>query len=296
MKAEKINILIIDENIVDVELIKSMLAFKQNLNFDLMHAVSPDKSFAVLARENIDVVILDLSSSAENGLENLTKFRDKVPDIPVIVLTSNTSDDLALEALKLGAQDYLVKGMFNFDLLVRSLRYSIERNKLRLTLISLAIVDELTSLYNRRGFLTLADNHKKLAKRNKKEFLLCFIDINKLKTINDTFGHKMGDNALKDFSHILRKTFREADIIARLGGDEFVVLIRDAEESKKEILYTRLHDNLNEFNDSENRKYKLSASIGIVLVDPDSEDLVEEILEKADKLMYEDKGSLPAKD
>jgi two-component system cell cycle response regulator len=295
MKADKINILIIDNNKEDIILIRNMLEFKHKLNFALKHAESLNKSFDLLARENIDIVLLDLSLPDALGLETLMKFRDKVPDIPVIVLTGNNNDELALEALKLGAQDYLIKGQFNFDLLVRSLRYSIERNKLHLTLISLAIVDELTTLYNRRGFLTLAENHKKLAKRNNKEFLICFTDINKLKTINDTLGHKLGDNALKDFSHILIKTFREADIIARLGGDEFVVLVRDAELNKRDILYSRLNENLREFNSNENRKYKLSASIGIVLVPPDSDDPIEEILEKADQLMYMDKSGIDEK-
>lgn len=290
MKAEKINILIIDNNKTDISLIKRMLELQEKLNFDLKYADSLNKSFDLLARENIDIVLLDLTLTEDWGLNTLIKFREKVPDIPVIVLTGHNDDELAIDALKLGAQDYLVKGQFNFDMLVRSLRYSIERNKLHLTLISLAIVDELTTLYNRRGFLTLAENHKKLAKRTKKGFLICFTDINKLKAINDTFGHKMGDNALIDFSHILKKTFREADIIARLGGDEFVVLVRDAEANKQDILYNRLNDNLTELNFNENRKYKLSASIGIVLVGPDSNEPIEEILEKADKLMYEDKS------
>jgi two-component system cell cycle response regulator len=290
MNAEKINILVIDNNEADIDIIKSMFEAQEKLKFGLKYAASLDKSFDLLARGNIDIVLLDLSLPDDLGLETLTRFREKVPDIPVIVLTRHNDDEMALEALKLGAQDYLVKGRFNFDLLVRSLRYSIERNKLRLTLISLAIVDELTTLYNRRGFLTLAENHKKLARRTNKEFLICFIDINKLKIINDTYGHKIGDNALKDFTYILRKTFREADIIARLGGDEFVVLVRDAEANKKEILYFRLQDNLKEFNSNENRTYELSASIGIVLVEPDSDFPIDEILEKADKLMYLDKS------
>jgi len=286
---DKLNILIIDDNKADMILIKRFLEFQENFTFDLKFAESLTKGFVVLAEETIDIVLLDLSLPDGFGLNTITKFREKFPDIPVIVLTGHSDDRTAIEALRLGAQDYLVKGIFNFDLLVRSLRYSIERNKLQLALKSLAIVDELTELYNRRGFLTLADSHKKLAKRNKREFLVFFMDIDKFKTINDTLGHQEGDEALKDFADILRKTFREADIIARLGGDEFVVLVNDTKENKKEKLYTRLKNNFEQFNLNGNRKYDLSASAGIVTVEPATNNSIDEILAKADKLMYEDK-------
>src|SRR5436305_14018249 len=116
MKAEKIKILIIDNSKEDMILVKNMLDYQQKLNFELKHTESLNKSFDLLARENIDIVLLDLTLPDANGLETLIKFREKVPDIPVIVLTGHNDDDIALEALKLGAQDYLIKGMFNFDL------------------------------------------------------------------------------------------------------------------------------------------------------------------------------------
>ncbi len=103
----------------------------------------------------------------------------------------------------------------------------------------LSLVDELTGLYNRRGFFSLAEHQFKLTKRNHKSMVLFFGDLDELKTINDTLGHFEGDQALIDTANLLRKTFRETDIMARIGGDEFVVLITEPTDTK--FILRRLH-------------------------------------------------------
>src|SRR5690606_30591217 len=103
-----------------------------------------------------------------------------------------------------------------------------ERRARERALQSLTIVDDLTGLYNRRGFLTLAERHLKLAIRKKAGLFLLFADLDGLKQINDTFGHLEGDRALVSAAQILRQSFRSADIIARLGGDEFTVFPLEA--------------------------------------------------------------------
>ena len=105
---------------------------------------------------------------------------------------------------------------------------AIERKRMEEEIRSLSLTDELTGLYNRRGFTLLAEQEVKLAHRMNRTMLLFFCDVDNLKGINDTHGHAQGDLALKEVSAILKETFREADILARLGGDEFVVLAVDA--------------------------------------------------------------------
>lgn len=153
----------------------------------------------------------------------------------------------------------------------------------------LLLVDELTGLYNRRGFLTLAQHQLKIARRMKRDMLLLFADVDGLKNINDTLGHYEGDRALTDVAAILKQTFRDPDILARIGGDEYSVLAIEASTIDMEIIYARFAENLDSFNKKMNRPYKLSVSIGIAHYDPSSPCFINELMERADRLMYEQK-------
>lgn len=152
-----------------------------------------------------------------------------------------------------------------------------------------SLVDELTGLYNRRGFLTLAEQQLRLATGMKKRMLLFFSDLDDLKWINDNLGHNEGDSALIDTASSLKETFRDSDIIARIGGDEFVVLAVGAEEAHAEILTTRLLKNLKSNNSKRSSAYNLSISSGIACFDPEHPCSINELMTTADKLMYEQK-------
>jgi len=164
-----------------------------------------------------------------------------------------------------------------------------ERKQLEETLRTLSLVDELTGIYNRRGFLTLAERDLKLAKRTNTPRLLLFIDLDQMKTINDTLGHQEGDLALIDTASILKKSFRDSDIIARIGGDEFVVLAPGASSSHAGILVSRLQGNVGLHNETGNRRFKLSLSLGITQYSPESPCSVDELLSRADSQMYAQK-------
>lgn len=150
-----------------------------------------------------------------------------------------------------------------------------------------SLVDELTGLYNRRGFSSLAEHQFKLSKRSHKGMVLFFGDLDELKTINDTLGHVEGDQALIDTANLLRKTFRETDIMARIGGDEFVVLITEPTDPK--VILRRLHQNLERHNDRRGRPYRIDLSIGIAHYNPLFPSSIEELVRQADSSMYEDK-------
>jgi diguanylate cyclase (GGDEF)-like protein len=117
--------------------------------------------------------------------------------------------------------------------------------------------------------------------------LLLFIDMDDLKWINDHYGHNEGDQALIDFANILKKTFRESDIIARIGGDEFVVLLESTDEDG-EILITRLYENVKDYNAKRSQRI-LSISVGTAQFDPEYPISTDELLSKADALMYAQK-------
>jgi len=154
---------------------------------------------------------------------------------------------------------------------------------------SLALIDELTGLYNRRGLLTMVEHYLKIVKRQKKRTFMLYADFDDLKHINDTWGHQEGDSALIETANILKKNYRESDIIARIGGDEFIVIPVGSTEEYADIVINRLQKALEIYNSQSNLGYKLSLSHGIAFYDPEHPCSIEELLAQADKSMYERK-------
>lgn len=152
---------------------------------------------------------------------------------------------------------------------------------------ALSLVDDLTGLNNRRGFLALAQQQIKMARRNKRELVLLFVDMDDFKQINDRHGHREGDGALQRAARVLRNTFRDSDIIARLGGDEFVVLA--AETGTSASIVQRLRRELTERNERDGYPYLLSFSVGAARFDPEAPPTIEELLHTADAMLYEQK-------
>ncbi len=167
-----------------------------------------------------------------------------------------------------------------------SLRDITELVNLREKLRSLSLVDELTLLYNRRGFSTLATQQIKTANRMRRLLLLFFIDLDDLKLINDRLGHTVGDQALKDVALVLRQTFRESDILCRLGGDEFLALAMETEAEGAEAIIQRLQHNLQCWNQEDQRPYQLSLSVGVSFYNPEQPCSLEELIDRADAEMY----------
>jgi diguanylate cyclase (GGDEF)-like protein/PAS domain S-box-containing protein len=157
---------------------------------------------------------------------------------------------------------------------------------------SLSLTDDLTKLNNRRGFITLAGQQLKLARRNKVQLVLLFLDLNNMKKINDRFGHQEGDRALIHTAGILKSSFRESDIIARIGGDEFVVLAVGASDDDADIFITHLEENLEAHNRKAESPYQLSLSTGYAPYNHDAPCSIEELIHYADKSMYEQKRNM----
>jgi len=153
----------------------------------------------------------------------------------------------------------------------------------------LSTTDDLTGLYNRRGFKFLVDQKMKEARRSKQANVLFLIDLDQMKKINDQFGHNAGDLALIDTAKLLNKSFREADIISRWGGDEFVILAVDTSDKDIPAIKQRLEANINEYNLNSNNGFKLSMSAGEFMVNHDVQSSLEALIVEADKKMYQQK-------
>lgn len=149
----------------------------------------------------------------------------------------------------------------------------------------LALTDELTCLFNRRGFFAAATQQLRVARRNSQEMLLFFCDVDNLKRINDTHGHREGDMAIIRVADALEHTFRGSDVIARLGGDEFLVLTAGSPNQTRETILKRLDKALKKSNGFVG--YELSVSTGVAQFDPREPVTLGELMASADRAMYE---------
>lgn len=170
-----------------------------------------------------------------------------------------------------------------------------ERNDRELLMLQSAelqvqsLSDELTGLYNRRGFMVLGNQYARTAARQKRPYAILFSDLNGLKAINDTHGHEAGDDAISRMAAAMKATFREADIVARLGGDEYVALVDGADESSIEQVITRLRQEMDADAESHKTPYRLHTSIGVAFQNAEHTQTIEQLMTAADEKMYAEK-------
>jgi len=312
------SILYIEDNPDDVQYLKQIIftwnrANHLNLNrgeatqnpdtdfaigsFHLAHASTLAEGINLLEKEKADVVLLDLSLPDGDGLETLRMVLEQYADIPIVVLSGHDDENLALEALQIGAQDYLVKEHANGHLIIRAVRYAIERRKTLQKLETvhqqehhLAYHDQLTALPNRQLFFSRLQHAVAQARRHAHYVAVFFLDLDGFKRINDTLGHRVGDQLLQEVAQRLKNNLRESDTIARLGGDEFTIILSEMTQTKSATLVAQkilhLFQEPIEIGDNE---LSISTSIGISLYPNDGTD-VESLVRHADFAMYQAKS------
>ncbi len=289
MTTGPIKVLLVEDPDSRTPLVTTARGSSAPASLEVVLAGSASEGIRALTQHRFDAVLLSVAASTAEGLETLRRVHEHAPDVPIIALIDAGDDGVGLEALKAGAQDSLVKPEVEGNLLIRSVRYAIERNQLRMALRSMSLVDELTGLYNRRGFVTLARQQLKMADRMNRRVAQVFVDLDGLKWINDNFGHGEGDHTLIETAELLRDVFRESDIIARIGGDEFVVLALEETEPADEVFAARLRAAVTRHNTRTRRVYPLAISIGVATYDPADPCALDELMQRADRLMYVEK-------
>lgn len=217
----------------------------------------------------LEAVLCSALMASDNELGHILHEVDEISK----TLKSNAPDNPGHRI----AHHPAVWGAIKQSLLDRELRY-------------LALTDDLTCVYNRRGFFAAATQQLKLANRNAQRLLLLFCDVNNLKKINDSFGHREGDLALIRTADALEQTLRDSDIVARIGGDEFAVLALESSGQDQGIILRRLEKNL-KFSSASEKRYELSLSVGVARFDPNRAVSLGELMSQADQAMYEQKRS-----
>jgi len=283
-----INILLVDDDPGDRRLVE--LALKQSLP-ELEFAVTTAESLADgldrLQSNNIDLVLLDLGLPDSHGLETVDSVCRAYSHLPIVVLTGLASDEAGLESLEKGASDYLVKGKFSEDMLLRTIRYSLERKRLEQQLVHLASHDPLTGLLNRRPFEEAVVRAIARANRGTPSALL-LLDVDNFKLVNDTLGHAAGDDVLVRIGQLVQKQLRTEDVLARLGGDEFAALLEGADMREAEIVAERVRRAVEDYPFSFDLETSPTLSMGLAEIDGKQE--TRTLVNRADAAMYEAKN------
>ncbi|MFL6563753.1 MAG: putative bifunctional diguanylate cyclase/phosphodiesterase [Burkholderiales bacterium] len=278
-------VLLIEDNPGDARLIREMIAEESGAPFEIECAPRLAQGLERLSAGGIGLVLLDLSLPDSMGLDTFAKVYAHSPAVPIIVLTGTDDNNLALAAVKRGAQDYLVKGRLDRELLLRSMQYAIERKRYQLQLEHQANYDALTGLPNR----TLLNDRLRQSvygQRLRRAVAVAVIDLDNFKFVNNSLGHAIGDRLLKAMAERLRGMLRDGDTVARLGGDEFVLILND--QSSEEVIYRamqRIADELARPLEIDGKELVVTCSAGISLYPQDGPD-VETLLKNADAAMY----------
>ena len=287
MNGVPIRILLVGEA-KDACRLRALLDTVNSSHFHIVHVADLELAAERLSSEPADVLLVDLGSKQPQGGAFVQAARAAAPDTPMVILAEAEDELLAIETLRLGVQDFLYKEQLQRSALVRALRYSIERHRLQMNLQNLSLIDDLTGLYNRRGFLALAAQHLRMIQR-KGAALIIYLDLDDLKLINDSYGHLEGNRALIVTANVLRACFRQSDILARLGGDEFCVLMTDAAEDSAQQVRKRLQQRADFINALSSWRFRLSFSVGIADVPVVRQPSLDQLLRVADSHMYADK-------
>ncbi|OGW80433.1 MAG: hypothetical protein A3G33_02365 [Omnitrophica bacterium RIFCSPLOWO2_12_FULL_44_17] len=290
----------IDDNLRDVDYLKHILAQSANPSFRIDSYPRLQDGMDALSSEKVDVLLLDLSLPDSKGLKTFIKIHSYAPEIPIVILSGMDDDTIALEAVRNGAQDYLVKGQFDRKLLVRTILYAIERcrlnkklesvtNELRSTnerLKSLSLIDTLTGALNRRGIQIALSREIQWALRDLTKLLAIVVNLDDFRKINETLGHVVGDVVLKETVRKIKACLRSTDYISRIGGDDFLILLPKTSQEEGTMIAERLRLLISDapIELTSGRELKVTASIGVVTANPEAPS-VDELLEHARSIL-----------
>jgi diguanylate cyclase len=221
-------ILLVEDNPDDAEFLRLSLA-RHNGSADVTHTSLISDAVAALENGHFYVVLLDLNLPDGRGAECVEKIQAADDLVPIVVLSGHGDEDFAVEILNRGVQDYLVKWEGDGRIILRAIRYAIERKRAEVKVNYLARLDWPTCLPNRqylRDELAHATTH---AVRSRRTMALLLLNVDGLKMVNETLGRSVGEALLREVVQRLTGCIREGDLLARLGSDEFAVLLKDVE-------------------------------------------------------------------
>ena len=285
-----ISLLLVEDNPKEASVIKNMLKEGLQNQFTLKHSRSLSDALDLIQQNQFQAIILDSHLPDGKSFESIPQFLQFCPDAPILILSSVEEEEQAIQAVKSGVQDYLIKGQTSSSTLCRAVRYAMERQRATQRITQLAHYDHLTGLANRGLFYERLNCAVARCHRNDTAIALMFLDLDHFKDINDTLGHDCGDSLLKTVAARIKKCIREIDTGVRLGGDEFAVLleqivsIEDVASIAQRILQLLAQPVI-----IKQHQLHVTGSLGITIYPWDSAN-PQELLSHADAAMYRAKA------
>ena len=293
---QTLSILMIDDNEDDRESFCRVLSKQSDITFEITQSDDGAEGIELATNGNFDCILLDYSMPGYDGLRIIKELRLEKFEQPILMLTGEGNERIAVSAMKDGAQDYIVKkeALKNGELSAAILS-AIEHRQEELQIIESAAHDSLTGLKLRAPFLEHLDQTLKNARRNETTLAVLYIDLDGFKPINDTLGHRAGDYILAEMSRRFTQCVREVDCVGRYGGDEFVITLAnlngDGLDDCAHVCH-RIVDSITNHPFIYNGQHvTTSLSIGVAIAIAGDMDQAT-LLERADRAMYKAKKSV----
>ena len=280
------NILIIDDNPSNIDFLLGLLT-----QYDISAAIDGERALDQIEQEIPDLILLDVNMPDMDGYEvcSIIKSNPKTKDIPILFLSGSSDSASVVKGFDVGGVDYITKPYHAKEIQARVATH-LKLKGLMDDLERLAYEDPMTGIANRRGFFEDANSYFEEVESNNLSLYLCVIDIDVFKTINDTFGHDVGDEVIKIFVAIAKKELSEDDCIARFGGDEFVMILKyESQEIVLELL-SRIQNNIAKTHVLLGVEVNFSVSMGVSEIES-SDKTIDTMIKRADINLYREKRS-----
>lgn len=287
-------ILIVDDAETNLMILSSLLAEEG----DIICTTDGVQAIALAESDLPDLILLDVSMPGMDGYEVCRRLKSNIRtrDIPVVFVTGRTEDTDQEKGLLLGAIDYILKPYSPLIVLAR-IRNHLALQKAHLDLkianaelTRLAATDFLTGVLNRRRFMELGEAEVARVRRSGRCFGTVMIDVDHFKTVNDTYGHDVGDTVLRTLAEACVDRLRNVDIVGRMGGEEFALILPETDPQGAKLTVERLREYLGELTvPVDSGTLKVTVSAGVTTVQ-DPNDSIEAALKRADEALYEAKG------
>ena len=289
--AEPLRILLVEDNDADAGLARRALEGCDGAHVEIERATTLGSALPLAQRSEPAAIVLDLSLPDAAGFGGLKELALSLPHSAIVVLTGRHDRSAALEAIRHGAQDYLLKSQAAWDVLPQAIRMAIERKAFEAELARRANFDSLTGLASRTLFQDRLDHALVRARRTGERAGLLFIDLDGFKSINDTLGHAAGDEVLRLVAGRFKAAVRESETIARYGGDEFCILVDPLSSTTAAAkVAERVMAALGAPLEVSGREIRVTPSIGIAVFPDDAGD-ASGLVRAADAAMFRAKAS-----
>ncbi len=277
-------VLIVDDSPLNLQVLGNIL---QAHGFQPAVAKNGIEALDFIKEQKPQLILLDVMMPDMDGFETCQRIKEDETsqDIPIIFITALSEISDKLKAFEAGGVDYITKPFMKDEVIAR-INVHIKLKKAQEKLADMSVKDEMTGVYNRRFAFETLNRKMKLAQREKSGFLICFIDVDNLKKINDQYGHSEGDLLIKSVVASINDIIRSTDYLFRMGGDEFMILFQKAKLKDSDFVLQRVREELNK---QQLHGLPIDFSYGFSEFHHDDAISAYELVNMADSKMYEDK-------